>query len=69
MTYTIVIKEEARRDTEIEYNYYENERDELGEEVKIDRFPYVIIFEILEEEVFVYAVHNTYKHPRKNIRK
>jgi hypothetical protein len=32
MTYTIVIKEEARLDTEIAYNYYENERDELGEE-------------------------------------
>lgn len=30
-------------------------------DVKIDRFPYVIIYEITADTVIVYALHNTYK--------
>jgi hypothetical protein len=38
-------------------------------DVVLEKFPFVIVFEIIEEDVIVYAVHNTYKHPRKKIRK
>ena len=98
MAYNIVIKEEARLDTATAYNYYENERQGLGEEfldelvkryddlsdhpfhygfiddqqiirdVKVDRFPYVIIFEVIDNSVIVYAVHNTWRHPKRRLR-
>jgi hypothetical protein len=38
-------------------------------DVKIDRFPYVVVFEISQDEIIVYAVHNTYLHPKKRLRK
>ena len=38
-------------------------------DVKVDRFPYVIIFEIIVDAVYVYAVHNTYRHPKRRLRK
>jgi hypothetical protein len=38
-------------------------------DVKIDRFPYVVVFEISQDEVIVYAVHNTYRHPKKKVEK
>lgn len=38
-------------------------------DVKVNRFPYVIVYEIIEQEVVVYAVHNTYKHPRRKLRR
>jgi mRNA-degrading endonuclease RelE of RelBE toxin-antitoxin system len=31
----------------------------------LKRFPYVIVFEIEEQEVLVYAVFNTYQHPNR----
>lgn len=74
MAYKIVILEQAKEDTQTAYHYYEEQRQDLGEEfleelvnkydaltehpqhygfidnqdiirdVKIDRFPYVIVF-------------------------
>ena len=38
-------------------------------DVKVARFPYVAIYEIIDREVVVYAVHNTYKHPRGRFRR
>lgn len=99
MGYRIVIREEAKKDTEEAYNYYEDERANLGEEfldelvrsyqriaanpthygyiddkqilrdVKIDRFPFTIVFEIIDYNVVVYAVHNTYHYPRRRLRR
>ena len=99
MAYKIIIKEEARFDTETAYNYYENEREGLGEEflqelvktyekltnnpnyysyiddqniirdLKVERFPYVIIYEIVNDNVVIYAIHNTYRHPRRRLKK
>ncbi|MDO6430113.1 type II toxin-antitoxin system RelE/ParE family toxin [Flavitalea sp. BT771] len=37
--------------------------------VKIDRFPYVIVFEIIEDNVVVYSVHGTSRHPKRRLRK
>jgi hypothetical protein len=33
-------------------------------DVALDGFPYLVVFEIFDEEVIVYAIHNTYKKPR-----
>ncbi len=38
-------------------------------DAKIDRFPYVVVFEISQDEVIVYAVHNTYQHLKRRLRK
>ena len=93
MKYSVRIFKEAHGDVEAAYNYYESQRQGLGEEFLIDlinryddlaehpnhysflegqevpilrdvsliRFPFVVIFEIIEEQVVVYAVHNTNK--------
>jgi plasmid stabilization system protein ParE len=37
-------------------------------DIKIDRFPYVVVFEIIEDSVVIYAVHCTYRHPKKRVR-
>lgn len=37
-------------------------------DIKLDRFPYVIVFEITGDRVIVYAVHCTYQHPEKKYR-
>jgi hypothetical protein len=34
-------------------------------DVKLERFPYVVIFEIIDNSVVVYAVHCTYQHPKR----
>ncbi len=35
-------------------------------DLKVARFPYLIIYEISGDHVYVYSVHNTYKHPFSN---
>ena len=35
-------------------------------DMKVTRFPYLIIFEISGNSVYVYSVHNTYKFPFNN---
>jgi plasmid stabilization system protein ParE len=99
MAYKIVITEQAKEDTQTAYDYYEEQRQDLGEDfleelvkkyddltenpqhygyidnqgiirdVKIDRFPYVIVFEIIEQRVIVYAIHNTYRHPKRKLKR
>ncbi len=51
------------------YNYGFIDDQAIIRDVKLVRFPYVIVFEIIEGEVIVYAVHCTYKHPKKRLRK
>lgn len=43
------------------YSYVDHQK--MIRDVKVDRFPYVIIFEIEKVEVIILAVHNTYKRP------
>ena len=38
-------------------------------DVRIDKFPYVVVFELTAAEVFIYAIHNTRKNPLRKIRK
>jgi len=49
------------------YGYIDDQA--IIRDVKINRFPYVIVFEIIEDSVIVYAVHCTHLHPKKRLRK
>ncbi|MBS1664230.1 MAG: type II toxin-antitoxin system RelE/ParE family toxin [Bacteroidetes bacterium] len=99
MAYKIFISEAAKDDTEIAFNYYEDQREGLGEkfleelekryndlstsphnygfiddralirDIKIERFPYVIIFEIIDDSIQIYSVFCTYQHPKRILRK
>jgi hypothetical protein len=53
------------------YNYsFINEDENLKfRNVLLDTFPYLIVFEILNDEVVVYAIHNTNRDPKNKIRK
>src|SRR5687767_187305 len=50
------------------FNYGFIDDQQIIRDVKVDRFPYVIIFEVIDENVIVYAVHNTYRHPKRRLR-
>lgn len=51
------------------YSYIDEDPLKVFRDVKLEKFPYVVVFEIKETEVVVYAVHNTYKHPANKLRK
>lgn len=93
MKYTLEIKEEAVIDIQKAYDYYEENKQGLGErfletleyylervekyplhfqikrkpyrEAFIKDFPYLIIYEIVDKNVFVYAIFNTFQNPKK----
>ena len=37
-------------------------------DVKVEHFPYVIIYEIIGSDVLIYAIFNTYKKPLKRFK-
>ena len=46
------------------YSYIVEDSKRVLRDVKLESFPYVVVFEITEsKEVVVYAVHNTHKDP------
>ena len=51
------------------YSYIDEDPLKVLRDVKLEKFPFVVVVEIIENEVVVYAVHNTYKHPRNKLRK
>lgn len=51
------------------YGYINEDPLKILRDVKLEKFPYVVVFEITEAGVIVYAVHNTYKHPGNKLRK
>jgi plasmid stabilization system protein ParE len=91
--YTVEIKEEALTDIQEAYDYYEEQKEGLGNrfldtldyyfdrlqkyphhyqikkkfyrEAFIKDFRYLIIYEIEEKKVIVYAIFNTWKNPKK----
>jgi hypothetical protein len=38
-------------------------------DVKIPKFPFVVVYEITGNNIIVYAVHNTWKDPQKKNRR
>ena len=51
------------------YSFINEDALQILRDVKLEKFPYVVVFEITEIKVIVYAVHNTYKHPGNKLRK
>ena len=51
------------------FSYINEDPLKVLRDVKLEKFPFVVVYEILETEVVVYAVHNTYKHPQNKLRK
>jgi plasmid stabilization system protein ParE len=51
------------------YGFIDEDPLKVFRDVKLEKFPYVVVFEIRKAEVVVYAVHNTYKHPANKLRK
>lgn len=51
------------------YSYIDEDPLKVFRDVKLDKFPFVVVCEIIENQVVIYAVHNTYKHPRNKLRK
>jgi plasmid stabilization system protein ParE len=51
------------------YSYIDEQSEKILRDAGIERFPYVVVFEITAEDVIVYAVHNTHKHQRGKLRK
>ncbi|HVU57807.1 MAG TPA: type II toxin-antitoxin system RelE/ParE family toxin [Puia sp.] len=63
----LILKFDVLADKPHSYGYIDDQA--IIRDVKVDRFPYVIIFEIIEDTVVVYSVHNTYRHPKRRLRK
>ena len=89
--FTLTIKHRALLMTKSAYEWYENQKDGLGEEflsaldicykkleltptfykrisnefrqVRLKRFPYVVVYEIIKNEVIVFAVFHTSRNP------
>lgn len=52
----------------LHYSFIEGQEEKILRDLAVDRFPYVIIFEVSAEEVIVYAVHNTYRRQQNIVR-
>jgi plasmid stabilization system protein ParE len=51
------------------YSYIDEDPLKILMDVKLEKFSFVVVYEIIENQVVVYAVHNTYKHPRNKLKK
>lgn len=51
------------------YSYIKEDTQKALRDIKLDRFPYVLVFEIIGTDVIVYAVHCTYTDPENKLRK
>ena len=51
------------------YSYIKEDPLQILRDVRLEKFPYLVIFEIAGMQVIIYAVHNTYKNPSKKIRR
>lgn len=51
------------------YSLITEDANKVLRDVRLKVFPYVVVFEISGNDVIVYAVHNTYKHPGNKLKK
>jgi hypothetical protein len=51
------------------YSYISEDPKGILRDIKLSRFPYVLVFEIISTDVIVYAVHCTYTDPENKLRK
>ncbi len=45
------------------YSYIAEDPQQILRDVRVEKFPFLIVFEITDTRVTIYAVHNTYKNP------
>lgn len=91
----LIVAIEARQDIVDAYDWYEEQKQGLGEQflkqfrttcndiliaptgyqhfnnyrqIPMHLFPYVVLYEMMEETIVVLAVFNTHQHPRKKKR-
>jgi plasmid stabilization system protein ParE len=50
------------------YSFINEDQLKVLRDVKLEKFPFVVVFEIMENDVVIFAVHNTYKHPRNKLK-
>lgn len=78
MKYNLLLKQEAVADIQQAYEYYEEHLERITKtplhfpvkrkpyhEIVVKIFPYVIIYEIENNTIIVYAIFNTWKNPKK----
>jgi toxin ParE1/3/4 len=51
------------------YSFIDEIPGKIFRDVRLEKFPYVIVYEITGLKVIVYAVHHTRRHPGKKLRK
>ena len=51
------------------YSYIDEDPGKIFRDIKLYKFPYVIVYEISTNEVIVYAVYCCYKNPIKKIKR
>lgn len=51
------------------YGYINEDTNKIFRDVKLKKFPYVVVFEIMGSNVIVYAVHCCYKNPMRKLPK
>lgn len=49
------------------YGYIAEDPQQVFRDVRVKKFPYVVVYEIREETVIVYAVFHTRRHPDSKI--
>lgn len=49
------------------YSYINEDPLKILRDVRLKNFPYVIVFEIAETDVIVYAIHHLKKHPEQKL--
>lgn len=51
------------------FSYIDEDPLKVLRDVRLEKFPYLVVYEIVGTEVVVYAVHNMHKHPRNKLKK
>lgn len=51
------------------YSFVEGDKGETFRDVRLIHFPYLVVYEIDENKVIVFAIFNAHQHPGKKIRK
>lgn len=51
------------------YSFIDEDSLKVLRDIRLDNFPYVIVFEIANNDVIVYAVHHLHQHPSRKLRK
>jgi plasmid stabilization system protein ParE len=93
----LILTEEAVRDIEVSFQYYQEKQSGLGErflahieevihlisqnpeicptsfktvrQATVNRFPFVVLYEIEEKHIVVYSVFHTSQHPIKKVKR